>query len=287
MRIGLYKKVKIITLIFLFPIYYSLQWLPDVTGYDTADPYNGFSGLIGQPERIQLIKIEGGYKYRVHVNGRWLHPVTGFDPNDPLNGYAGIEGQFIDALAVEGVPYRIHIPDEPWIDEKSGFNTKDKDGGYLGVFGKPIDAFMVKTGKKYSAAIGLDNNDNRFKYNYKQIFSENGTGIEGIPTQSNIEHMEMGNLFITCCVKAGFANKQQLLDAYFWGIINNYIDAINMNFIDNEIDRDSFVIMISQYFGTDINNEIFFNTEKGEDDYLYLIDKNGKEVFNSNGLGYR
>jgi hypothetical protein len=118
-----------------YQAYANSKWLPPV--YGTGD----YAGEFGKPMSGLMV---AGTECRVHADGRWLPPVTGYDPSDTRNGYEGIIGDPIDAVAIKGKRYRVHLLGDDWLPWVTGYNINDSRNGFAGVIGKPIDGIQVE-----------------------------------------------------------------------------------------------------------------------------------------------
>ena len=116
--------------------------------------------------------------------------------------------------------------------------------------------------------------------NKYQTFISSGTGLQGVSYQRNLQGMREGCLFMACCCIGGLGNDNQMLMARNWAVNNNYIRGsdtyVNINSID-------LAKKISQHFGTTFHSN--FSVKKGCG-HFWVVDSNGKEVFNSAGLHY-
>lgn len=249
----------------------SYTWMSAVKGYSRTDP-SGYTGKMGK--EICFVRVSGGTHYRVHtVGGSWLPAVTGNNINDYNNGYAGATGQAIDGFALEGgVKYEVHTLGGSWIGEVTGYNINDAANGYAGILGSPIDAIRIN-GRTYAAAYmqGGDGGD-------EQVWVRTGTGLAGIPYQSEIPHMREGCLFMSCCVKGGVGTKAHISAAYTWAVNNGYIRAEDTLVYNCQAITDG----VARMWGLKTHPE--FNIVQGTNHY-YIRNSTGTEVFNSAGLG--
>ena len=93
--------------------------------------------------------------------------------------------------------------------------------------------------------------------------------------------MAEGCLFMGCCVIGGLGNDDQIQSAYTWALGKGYIDSdtyVNMNSL-------SLAKLISEHFGTIFHSG--WNIDDVGCGHFWVVDENGKEVFNASGLGYK
>ena len=116
--------------------------------------------------------------------------------------------------------------------------------------------------------------------NKHQTFVSSGTGLKGVSYQRNLKGMRQGCLFMACCCIGGLGSDSQMLKARSWAVKNGYIrdsdTYVNIGSID-------LAKKISKHFGTTFHSN--FAVKKGCH-HFWVVDSNGKEVFNSAGLKY-
>ena len=111
-----------------------------------------------------------------------------------------------------------------------------------------------------------------------QVWVKTGTGLRDVSYQWKLQGMKYGCLFMACCAMGGLANDQQMLQARKWAISQGLIrEDTYCNYSSQYIAQ-----KISQYFGTTFHSN--YNTKKGCG-HFWLVDQNGREVFNASGLG--
>ena len=255
-----------------------MSWLPAVSGYNVNDSNNGYCGIIGKP--ISCIRINGGQCYRVHVKGgSWLPPVTGNNQNDGNNGYAGVIGREIDGVAIDGgVTYRVHLLGGNWLPAVNGYNTGDSNNGYAGVIGRTIDAVMIQ-GRNYAAYSEGGSGSVVSVAGGSSGLVNYGTGLPNIDYQKNIPHMKEGCCFMSSCVKGGLSTTAQILDAYSWGLNTGKIRSDTYIIVG----REQFAKDISAKYGTTYHPDYII---KKNNRHFWIVNPNGKEIFNSAGLGW-
>ena len=268
--------IYLIVLVFYFPKIIINEWLHTVSGFNPNNHNNGYAGIMKRP--ITRISISDQTEYTVHlIGGTWLSPVTGYDTNDFKNGYAGIRTKLIDAIAIKGTSYTVHVMNDTWLPIIKNYDINNING-YAGIFGKCIDAIMVKNRFYKVEALQYYNKGNIILPNPK--FINEGTGIEGVPTQFEISGMKNACCFLSICVIAGLKNVIEFLNARKWSVINGYITDSDNQILINE---KKLTKLISEKFGGYLQNDWKIEKFKG---HCYV--KNGRniEVFNSCGLGY-
>ena len=248
----------------------SSKWLPEVTGYNINDSNNGYAGIIGKP--IVGIKIHNQV-FRVHTkNGGWSNEIS--------ETYSG-NGKPIDGLAIKGnIVYKVHLYDGGWLPAVNGYDINDSDNGFAGVINRVIDAVMIR-GRKYAVSYIEPTDDpvQPIKFG-KQEFIRSGTGLKGVSYQRNLPGMREGCLFMAACVIGGLGTDAEIMVARKWAVQNGYIR-----------DSDTYVNMsakvlakkISEHFHTYYHANWDFGRGRN---HFWVIDQNGREVFNSAGLGY-
>ena len=86
---------------------------------------------------------------------------------------------------------------------------------------------------------------------------------------------------MACCVIGGLTTNEQIIKAHEWALQNNFIR--NDNYVN--LDYNDFAKLVSEQFQTIYHPDW---TRDGSDDqgHYWVLDSNGKEIFNSAGLGY-
>ena len=119
------------------------------------------------------------------------------------------------------------------------------------------------------------------KKNQSQIqFTDKGTGIPTISSQKKLGY-KAGCNFMACCVLGGLTNDDQIKKAHEWALGNKYIgkdDFVKLNYRD-------FAKKISEQFKTTYHSE-WDRGGSTKKHHFWVVDGNGKEIFNSAGLGY-
>ena len=262
--------MKILLILSLISLIFGYKWLPAVTGYSENDSNNGYAGIIGKP--IDGVNIEGGVKFRIHYVGKsaW-EPIT--------TGSAGDLKTKIDGIAISGKVYKVYAKGR-WLPAVTGFDITDDNNGYAGVLNYEISGLMINRAT-YSVAIldGTDNGGGETPVvSGSQTFVSTGTGVQGITPQYLVANMKEGCYFMGCCVIGGLGNDAQIQSAYNWALNLGYINAKAWV---TSIDGIALAKEISQHFGTTFHKG--WSLEYGCNHY-WVLDTNGKEVFNAAGL---
>ena len=111
-------------------------------------------------------------------------------------------------------------------------------------------------------------------------FINSGTGIETISYQKSLGLKEGCN-FMACCVIGGLTTDQEILKAHDWALVHNYIRSdnyVNISYSD-------FAKKISEEFKTTYHDD-WKRGGSAEQGHFWVVDGNGKEIFNSAGLYY-
>ena len=114
----------------------------------------------------------------------------------------------------------------------------------------------------------------------KQTFVKSGTGLAGVSHQWKLKGMKSGCLFMAACCIGGLGTDAEMLSARAWAVKKGYIR-----------DSDTYVNMsaqtlaqkIASNYGTTYHRN--WSAKKGCG-HFWVVDQNGKEVFNAAGLGY-
>ena len=106
------------------------------------------------------------------------------------------------------------------------------------------------------------------------------TGVSGIPRQRNFPNkniQESGCCFLAACVKGGLTDMNHCLDCYNWALNSGKIQA-NCYV---KIDKNNLAAQISQRYGTQFHSDYIFQTNGRH----FWLSQNGREIFNSAGIG--
>ena len=116
-----------------------------------------------------------------------------------------------------------------------------------------------------------------------QIDNKSETGIPGIPKQNKFPNdniKQSGCCFLSTCVKGGLSNMNQCLDCYNWCLQSGKIRAdcwVSVN-------KEDLAKQISQKYNTPFHGDYCFQTNDKRSHFW--LTQNGKEIFNSNGIGH-
>ena len=251
------------------------KWLPAVSGYSELDDNNGYAGILGRD--IVGIKINCGLTFQVHYTGKssW---------EAPTSGQGGNLRDKIDGLAIRGGNYYKVFAGGRWLPAVNGYNTNDDYNGYAGILGADISGVMINGCSNYAVAYYVDEGGDtpNIPSTSSQVFVSTGTGVQGITLQYLVPNMKEGCFFMGCCVIGGLGNDAQIQDAYRW--------ALNMGHISSDtfvkINSIEFARLISQKYGTTFHSGWRIDGSEVCGHY-WVIDNNGREVFNASGLGYK
>lgn len=110
------------------------------------------------------------------------------------------------------------------------------------------------------------------------------TGIPGIPRQGEFPQRGIavsGCCFLSSCVKGGCTTKEQCIQAFNWATEKGKV-RVGDAYVS--CGRENLARDISNHFGLTFhdNYEIYQNSKKTH----FYIRVNGKEIFNSGGLGF-
>ena len=266
--------MKILIILSLITLIFGYKWLPTVTGYSESDYNNGYAGILGKT--IVGRKIEDGVKFRIHYVGKasW-EQIT--------SGSAGDLKTKIDGIAISGKVYKVYANGR-WLPAVTGFDINDDNNGYAGILGYEISGLMINRAS-YSVAIldgTTDNGGNEGGESTiisgSQTFVSTGTGVKGITPQYLVPNMKDGCFFMGCCVIGGLGSDAQIQDAYYWALNLGYIN--DKAWVTN-IDGIALAKAISEHYGTTFHKG--WSLEYGCNHY-WVLDTNGKEVFNASGL---
>ena len=246
------------------------RWLPSVTGYSESDSNNGYAGILGRS--IVGVKLSCGNTFRVHLSGKssWEGETT---------GTAGDMCTPIDGIAINGKTYKVYAG--YWLPSVNGYSTSDSNNGYAGILGRDISGLMI-SGCTYAVAVsdgtgcgGTPHIDTK-----TQTFVSTGTGLKGVSYQRDLPGMREGCYFIGSCVIGGLGSDASIMAARSWAVNKGYIRDSDTYC---NVDWSTLSQYIANNFGTTRHSN--WRLQKGCNHY-WVVDQNGKEVFNSAGLGY-
>ena len=115
----------------------------------------------------------------------------------------------------------------------------------------------------------------------KKIHGE--TGIEGIPKQRYFPDHRIQNwgcCFLCTCVKGGLTTKDQCMDCFNWGITSGKLNSSNCYVNCN---KENWAREISSRYGTPYHGDYCFQ----KNSHHFWLTQNGREIFNSSGIGWR
>ena len=113
-----------------------------------------------------------------------------------------------------------------------------------------------------------------------QNFVSTGTGLAGVSYQWNLAGMKEGCLFMAACVIGGLGTDAQILSARAWAVNKGYIR--NSDTYCN-VGSQALAQYISANYGTPYHSG--WSAKQGCG-HFWVVDQNGREVFNAAGLGY-
>ena len=108
------------------------------------------------------------------------------------------------------------------------------------------------------------------------------TGIPGIPKQQQFPDHRIRNwgcCFLCTCVKGGLTTQDQCMDCFNWGINSGKLR--NDCYIN--CDKENWAREISQRYGTPYHGDYCFQ----KNNHHFWLTQNGREIFNSSGIGWR
>jgi hypothetical protein len=132
------------------------------------------------------------------------------------------------------------------------------------------------------------NNNANVNNNNTNINNNNNNNSNNIKNDSPILQMKFniyairksGCLFLACCYVGGLTTYDQCIQAYHWaskeGKIRGNDCYVNM-------DPNTLASQISKLFGTNFKNGCTF----GRNSHHFWVEQNGKEIYNSAGIGWR
>ena len=110
-----------------------------------------------------------------------------------------------------------------------------------------------------------------------------GTGIPGIPKQKQFPDQRIRNwgcCFLCTCVKGGLTTYDQCMDCFNWGMSSGKLKS---NDCYVKVDKESWAKEISSRYGTPYHGDYIFQ----KNSHHFWLTQNGREIFNSEGLGWR
>lgn len=125
--------------------------------------------------------------------------------------------------------------------------------------------------------------DDDHKHDDDDDFIGGITGIKGIPKQQQFGDSRIqrwGCCFLCTCVKGGLTTAAQCMDCFNWGIQSGKLRSsdcyVNCN-------KETWAVEISQRYGTPYHGDFIFQ----KNHHHFWLTQNGREIFNSSGLGWR
>jgi hypothetical protein len=109
------------------------------------------------------------------------------------------------------------------------------------------------------------------------------TGIIGIPKQQQFGDSRIqkwGCCFLCTCVKGGLTTAAQCMDCFNWGIQSGKLSNSDCYVKCN---KETWAVEISQRYGTPYHGDFIFQ----KNNHHFWLAQNGREIFNSSGLGWR
>ena len=159
--------IKIFIFIFLIFYIYGQIWHSEVNGYDTKEPYNGYSGIY----RISFTDFYlcSERKYRVHYFQdnplTWSQEFTACQP-------AGVEGRLIDGITVSGgLTYMGRTEGSNWLGEVTGYDITEFYNGYSGTLKSPLCGFLIKGKEIYRSGHNLTYGSSNENYVAKNVIN--------------------------------------------------------------------------------------------------------------------
>ena len=107
------------------------------------------------------------------------------------------------------------------------------------------------------------------------------TGIPGIPKQSQFPDERIkkwGCCFLCTCVKGGLTNKDQCMDCFNWGLNSGKLRSSDCYVSCN---KENWAREISQRYGTQYHGDYCYQ----KNSHHFWLTQNGREIFNSSGIG--
>ena len=113
-----------------------------------------------------------------------------------------------------------------------------------------------------------------------QTFINSGTGLKGVSYQYNLVGMKSGCYFMAACCIGGLGSDSEMLSARAWAVKKNYIRDSDTYC---NVGWQALAKYISSQYGTTFHTG--WSLKQGCGHY-WVVNQNGKEVFNAAGLGY-
>ena len=121
------------------------------------------------------------------------------------------------------------------------------------------------------------------KEKYDQQNQTSVTGIPGIPKQSQFPDARIRNwgcCFLCTCVKGGLTTRDQCIDCFNWGLKDGKLRSSDCYISCN---KESWAREISQRYGTPYHGDYCYE----KNSHHFWLTQNGREIFNSEGIGWR
>ena len=112
-----------------------------------------------------------------------------------------------------------------------------------------------------------------------QKFVKTGTGLAGVSYQWLLKGMQYGCYFMGACCIGGLGTDAQMLSARAWAVNKGYIRDSDTYC---NVGWSQLAQYISKNYGTTFHSG--WSLKQGCNHY-WVVDQNGKEVFNASGLG--
>ena len=113
-----------------------------------------------------------------------------------------------------------------------------------------------------------------------QNFVSTGTGLSGVSYQWKLAGMKSGCLFMAACCIGGLGTDAEMLSARAWAVKKGYIRDSDTYC---NVNSQTLAQYISKNYGTPYHSN--WKAKQGCG-HFWVVDGNGKEVFNAAGLGY-
>ena len=110
------------------------------------------------------------------------------------------------------------------------------------------------------------------------------TGVPGIPRQTQFPDQRIqrwGCCFLCTCVKGGLTTLEQCMNCFNWGITSGKLSSVDCYVNCN---KEQWAREISSRYGTPYHADYCF---QDIDHHHFWLTQNGREIFNSAGLGWR
>ena len=112
---------------------------------------------------------------------------------------------------------------------------------------------------------------------------QSDTGIPGIPRQKTFPDHRIRNwgcCFLCTCVKGGLTTQAQCMDCFNWGINSGKLRSSDCYVNTN---KENWAREISGKYGTPYHGDYCFQ----KNSHHFWLTQNGREIFNSEGIGWR